>query len=149
MDTDSSTLLHIGEQAIYNWYNQDKELIYTGQSLTLTPSSTEHYNLEVIAEADGFKDYDVVIVTVNQGTLTNLSPNPASSILNIQYTINRTVADAYIELIGHHSPIPLQYPVATDETATQIEVSKLPTGTYTVVLYCDGVVSDQKNVLID
>ncbi|MAZ72814.1 MAG: hypothetical protein CMC70_06670, partial [Flavobacteriaceae bacterium] len=39
----------ISEDAIYNWYDPNGNLIHTGTTLTITPEMTETYQLEVIA----------------------------------------------------------------------------------------------------
>jgi acyl-CoA-binding protein len=48
----------ISEAAIYNWYDTNGNLIFTGKNLSISPEITKKYKLEVIATADGFKDYD-------------------------------------------------------------------------------------------
>src|SRR5690554_6552688 len=54
----------INEDAIYNWYDTDGNLIYTGTDFTVSPTISQTYKLEIIAETDGFKDYDEVTVNI-------------------------------------------------------------------------------------
>src|SRR5690606_1151093 len=59
IDKNESIMLtaeEIFEAAIYNWYDEEGNLIYSGKNFEVTPDVTMKYKLEVIAE-DGFKDY--------------------------------------------------------------------------------------------
>lgn len=67
----------INEPAIYNWYDNDGNLIYQGKDLQIANAVSEKFKLEVIATTDGFKDYKEVEVTLKPSTLENIVPNPA------------------------------------------------------------------------
>jgi hypothetical protein len=69
---------NINEPAIYNWYDEDGNLIYSGNELTINTSIAEEYKLEVIAEKDGHKDYHTFI-TNDLRKIENIYPNPAIS----------------------------------------------------------------------
>ncbi len=85
----------IAEQATYNWHDEDGNLVYTGKDFTVSPELSTKYKLEVIASADGFKDYDEVEVKVKEFSINSISPNPSNSIINIDYkAIN--ASSAYI-----------------------------------------------------
>ena len=73
------TAAQINEAAVYNWYDREGNLIYTGTDLTVSPEVTKTYKLEIITDTDGYKDYDQVQVTVNPYRLESLVPNPATS----------------------------------------------------------------------
>ena len=75
----------IAEQATYNWHDEDGNLVYTGKDFTVSPELSTKYKLEVIASADGFKDYDEVEVKVKEFSINSISPNPSNSIINIDY----------------------------------------------------------------
>lgn len=60
-------------------------LIYTGKDFTVSPEITKQYKLEVIATADGLKDYDEVNVKVKEHEILSMSPNPASNNFTINY----------------------------------------------------------------
>lgn len=146
-DSTSLNAVQIGEEAIYNWYNQEGDLINSDPNITVSPTENEVYILEVIAENDGFKDYDEILVKVKENELISLTPNPATSILSIDYII--TNADqAILKLVrqidGHTS----EYLVDLSESSMQINVSDFNHGTYSVILFCDGEVEDYLNLLI-
>ncbi|MFA7446606.1 MAG: tyrosinase family protein [Flavobacteriaceae bacterium] len=86
----------IGEPAIYNWYDQNGNLIYTGKDFTVSAEITEKYKLEVIA-TDGLKDYDEVEVKVKLYELFSMYPNPANSNVSITYNAS-SAGSAYLIL---------------------------------------------------
>src|SRR5690606_19353076 len=47
----------INEDAVYNWYDEENNLIYTGTDLTVIADMAKTYNVEIVADADGYKDY--------------------------------------------------------------------------------------------
>lgn len=147
-NTITLSALQISEDAIYNWYNEAGELVHTGRDFTLTPDLTQEYKLEIISTLDGFKDYDEVEITVNKNKITALSPNPASSNLFINYDIEETITSAYFVLVEHTSSQSNQYIIDLTTDSKQIDVSNLPNGTYTLVLICDGQVTDYTNLII-
>ena len=144
----SLNALQISENAIYNWYNEEGNLIYTGKDFSLSPEVTQKYKLEVIATIDGFKDYDEVEIKVNKNKIILVSPNPATSNLNIEYDIDESVNSAYLVLVKHMGNVSNQYVLNVSNNTKQIDVSIFQNGTYSLVLICDGAVSDYKNLII-
>jgi subtilisin family serine protease len=139
----------INEDAIYNWYDSNGNLIHTGQNLTITPQITSTYRLEVIAETDGFKDYDEVEVVVKYAEITNVSPNPVSSILTIEYD-TKNVQSAYLILTRvAQSGLTNNYQINTELNQTTINVSALPYGMYNLILVADGEMTDQTSIIIE
>lgn len=84
-ETVTLTASLINENASYNWYDPDGNLIHSGTDLTITPEMTKTYKLEVVSNMDGFKDYDEVKVTVNPYSLGTLIPNPATNQVTVNY----------------------------------------------------------------
>src|SRR5699024_8031246 len=89
----------INEDAVYNWYDAEGNLLYSGNNFVVTPDITQKYQLEVIADLDGYKDYDEVNISVNPFALTKLVPNPASSDLRVHYTLDDATTSAYIMVV--------------------------------------------------
>lgn len=138
----------IGEQANYNWYNEDGRLVYSGVDYTVSPEVTTKYKLEVVATSDGFKDYDEVKVTVKSLYIRSISPNPADQFINVEYRATGANS-AYLMLVPLHSQTSNQYILNTSENAQTIDVSSYEEGQYAVVLICDGNVVDYENILIE
>lgn len=138
----------INEDVIYNWYDASDKRIYSGQSFSLSPTVTQKYKLEVIAKSDGFKDYDEVNITVKENFISSISPNPPSANMQVAYRIASSVSSAHFTLVEHASGVSTQYVLDPMLSSTQINVSNLPTGTYSLVLVCDGVAQDYENLLI-
>ncbi len=59
----------VGEPATYNWYDPNGNLVHTGMSFTTPAVIGRKYKLEVIASADGYKDYAEVEI---KGDMSNL-----------------------------------------------------------------------------
>src|SRR5690606_19553754 len=136
----------IGEPAIYNWYDQNGNLIYTGKDFTVSAEITEKYKLEVIA-TDGLKDYDEVEVKVKLYELFAMYPNPASDNVTITYNAS-SAGSAYLILQQPYSSVQNQYLINTSLNETSINVSTLPTGVYSVILVCDGTTVDIKSLVV-
>ena len=135
------------ENATYNWYDEAGNLIYTGKDLSISPQITEKYKLEVIANADGFKDYDEVIVEVKDCYIDNISPNPASSNVTVEYKTENTTS-AYIMVLNSTATINNNYIVGVNQTQTTFNVTNFQQGTYSVILVCDGVAVDMKTLIV-
>lgn len=138
----------INEAAIYNWYDEDGNLIYTGKDLTVSPDVTKKYKLEIISDKDGYKDYDEIEVKVNPYSLQSLSPNPASNQVSINYKAQGS-SSAYIMITSATNGTSNNYILNPNELDTSIDISSYPQGIYGVALVCDGVIVDAKNLIIE
>lgn len=139
------TAQDIFEAAQYNWYDENGNLIYTGKNITVSPEVTKKYKLEVITE-DGFKDYSEVDVVVNPYELTSISPNPASSQIQVNYDIENSTS-AYIMITGVTNGVSNNYVLNTNSTQTTISLNNYQSGHYVVTLVCDGQIIESKNLI--
>ena len=140
----------IGENAVYNWYDEDDNLLYQGKDYTVTINDETAYKLEVTATSDGYKDYDTVELSLRPNAINNVSPNPAvGSTLKVDYTINYG-DNAYISIVPLYlaSGTPTNYPVDKSQNEIHIDISGFALGAYKVVLYCDGNIVDSENLII-
>ncbi|MCF6308720.1 MAG: S8 family serine peptidase [Flavobacteriaceae bacterium] len=136
----------ISEDAVYNWYGPEGNLIYTGTDLTISPDVTKKYKLEIISTIDGFKDYDEVEVTVNPYKLESLVPNPASQSFTVNY-ITDGASSAYVMMVNMNTGNSDNYILDIQETNTTIDVSAYTTGLYNIILVCDGEVQNSKTLI--
>lgn len=138
----------INEAALYNWYDSDGTLIYQGKDLTVSADIAKKYKLEIIAEFDGYKDYDEIEVKLKPSLIESLSPNPANNQIQVVYKLNG-VTSAYIMVIGQYGTNNVSNNYALDVTTSQIiiDISAYSNGYYTVALICDGEIVDAKNLL--
>lgn len=137
----------INESASYNWYDLEGNLVYEGSAFSITPEITSKYKLEVITDADGFKDYDEMEVKVNPFWIDVISPNPASNQVNISYVADKA-SSAYLMILNQTSTVSNNYIIDTNLLETNINLSTYQTGVYTIVLVCDGVARDAKNLVV-
>ncbi|MDY5968657.1 MAG: T9SS type A sorting domain-containing protein [Bacteroidales bacterium] len=140
---------NIGEAAIYNWYNTSKELVGSGESLSVTAASTEKYTLEVIATADGYKDYDSVVVATSLGRIESVSPNPANAHVTVAYSLSGEIASASIKVQNVAGQIFYSAPLNTSVNLHVIDLQAIPAGQYTVRIECAGNVQDTKTLIVN
>lgn len=133
----------LNEAAIYNWYDPDGNLIYTGTDLTVSPAVTQTYKLEIITDLDGFKDYDEVEVTVNPYLLQSLVPNPASNSVTINYDVS-VASSAYLMVTNTSTSSSNNYILDTTVLQTTLDISTYPVGLYSVALVCNGQIQQSK-----
>lgn len=149
-DDESVTIqaAQINEPAVYNWYDPDGVLIYSGTNLTISPEMTQKYKLEIIADSDGYKDYDEVEITVNPYSLVNITPNPASNQVTIHYDALEANS-AYLMITHSGTSVSNNYILNTQETQHTIAISTYASGIYVVSLVCDGEVVASGNLAIN
>jgi hypothetical protein len=138
----------ISEPAIYNWYDSNGNLVFTGKDLTIATQVATKYKLEVIATADGFKDYSEVEVNLKPSVLNTIAPNPSINNVTISYKLNE-VGSAYLMIIGGYGTTASSnnYILDTNNTETIINISNYPNGFYTVALVCNGQIVDAKTLI--
>ena len=137
----------ISEDAVYTWFDQKGDTVAHGLSLTVTPTSTQHYKLEVVATADGFKDYDSVRATVRNGAIVSLSPNPTDNQLTITYRLAAGITNATIEISDVQNLSVQSYPIAATATTKTVSLADLTAGTYVVKLIINGEAVDTRQVI--
>ena len=136
------------EDATYNWYDMDGNLIYTGKDLTVTADITKKYKLEVIAELDGYKDYSEVEVKVKMGTITSITPNPATNQTVISYDTQGGLS-AYIAVYNTITGSSDQFIVPLGSGSLNLDLSGYQTGGFQVMLVTDGQVRDSEGLLVE
>ncbi len=138
----------INEAAIYNWYDASGKLVYQGKDLTVSVDVAKKYKLEVIALADGFKDYAEVKVNLNPSSLDIMAPNPTKNNVTIGYKLNGA-SSAYLMIVGSYGAKASSnnYILDMNSTETTINVANYPQGLYTVALVCNGKIVDTKTLV--
>lgn len=136
----------INEDAVYNWYDLDGNLIYTGTTITVSPQFTQQYKLEVISDLDGLKDYDELQVIVNPYKIQSLVPNPATLIVTVNY-LAEDAGSAYLMVVHQNTGNTNNYIIDTEVSSHSIDLSNFATGLYSIILVCDGEIQGSKNLL--
>lgn len=138
----------INEPATYNWYDIDGNLLHEGIDFTTSVAMGKNYKLEVIALADGYKDYSEVELTLKPNAIEVIYPNPASDVLTVDYKINEGNS-AYLSITGvYMSNVSNNYILDIDQEQITIDVSSYPLGAYVITLVTDGNISDSENLII-
>ncbi len=86
-------------------------------------------------------------VKVDPFWIESLSPNPAQNQVNVVYQAE-DASSAYIMIMNQTGTISQNYIVDTSQSNQLIDISSYYNGIYTVILVCDGVARDAKNLVI-
>lgn len=138
----------INEPAIYNWYDEQGNLIYTGKDLQIANAVAVKYKLEVISTIDGFKDYTEVEVKLKPSSIVSISPNPSNSNTTINYKINEANS-AYLMVISLYgnNVTSNNYILDVNSNEINLNISNYPNGFYTVALIVNGEIADAKTLI--
>jgi hypothetical protein len=138
----------INEPAIYNWYDNEGNLIYQGKDLQIANAISEKFKLEVISTVDGFKDYTEVEVSLKPSVLSVIAPNPATNVVAIGYKINEG-GSAYLMVLGGYGTTATSnnYILDVNQSETTVDVSNYSNGFYTVALVVNGHIVDAKTLI--
>lgn len=143
----SFSAVNINEPARYTWYDVNGDTVGTGMSLTVQPMMSQQYKLEVVAEADGAKDYDTVSVAVRGGMLVSLSPNPANDRIDVGYRQN--VSNALIQIISSAGIVVETTRISNTQTNVTINIQTFASGSYSVgLLLPNGEMLDMKTLIV-
>lgn len=135
----------ISGPAVYNWYDPEGNLIYTGTDLTVSPEFTQTYKLEIISELDGYKDYDSVEIKVNPYLLQSLVPNPASNSVVVNYDAAEATS-AYLMVTSISGSPSYNYILDITEFETSLDITAYPVGLYSVALVCNRRIQQTKTL---
>ena len=151
-----STMLYandIMEPATYEWFDEQGNSVGAGLNCNVTPAQTTTYTLAVTADADGYRAYDQVTVTVQQVGITSISPNPSNGQVTVSYRLAANVASATIQILNTNGQVVGSYPVSGGSSAVTgnvvINTSSMAAGSYTVRLISSGNnIYDNKTLVI-
>jgi serine protease len=135
----------IGESATYNWYNENGDLFHTGAVKNFIATENETFTLEVIAHADGYKDYDKKEITIKNYYITDLFPNPLSNqnVLNVVYEASQA-STAHFTLTNINTNQSTTHVLNPNQQGTAISLQNFTAGSYVLYLICDGAIRDAK-----
>jgi hypothetical protein len=135
----------INEFAVYNWYDEDGNFISTGQTLNITNTLLKEYKLEVIADSDGHKDYEI-FTAKEVRSITQMTPNPTQNNVTIFYNCG-SANTAFISVTNVNSGLSDNYLLDLSKTYETINLGTKPLGQYIVNLVTDNVIVDTKQLL--
>lgn len=138
----------INEPALYNWYDNDGNLVYEGLTFSVFVEAAKKYKLEVIALSDGYKDYSEIEVKLRPNAISSISPNPTNHHSTFTYKINEG-STAYLSInpLYTSNGISQNYVLNISEQETTIDLSNYQPGIYLVTLITDGQISDTKYII--
>jgi len=126
-------------------------LLHTGLTNSYQFDSSAVISLEVIAEIDGYKDYQDINLEVKPHSLTSIVPNPASGDdpLQILYEIDESIASlAHVQIVNASDGSIHIVPLNTTSNMLTVLPSDIGQGNFSALLVVDGVVNDQLNFVV-
>ena len=139
---------NINEDAVYNWYNANGEFIGRGDTLSVNVTATSKYKLEVIAKADGYKDYDSIFVVATYGTIEDIAPNPANTQTIVTYDLCEEITSATIVIANVSGQVLYTAPIDVTQTSHTINLQSIPVGQYVVRIESQGTLLDSKTLIV-
>jgi hypothetical protein len=137
--------IYINENAIYNWYDKDGQLLQSGRVANLSITEPTDINLEVISLIDNTKYKDILHLDIKKGRIESITPNPTSNIANVSVTLNNYSIGTY--LILTNGQISNFYPVTSTSQNLSLDLSNMPQGVYNLLLSQDNQFIDAKTIL--
>jgi hypothetical protein len=136
-----------GTDVSYKWIDSYNDTTINSQIAEVSPTITQQYKLKVKTD-NGYIGYDSLNVVVKKNIINNITPQPATDFAVINYQIMQA-NNAYIEIINGFGTVLENFQINTELNQYSFDCSSLPSGIYTVILYCDGYRQDAKNLIIE
>lgn len=147
-DSTSFTAQTITEDAQYTWFNTAGDTLAVGELLQTAQNATRQYILEVVSDADNYKDVDTVTVTVRRAAITALTPNPANNQTVVSYRLASDVTSATIVIANATGQVLYSAPLDVTQTTHTVNLLAIPTGQYTVRIESQGSPLDSKTLIV-
>lgn len=136
-----------GTDVSYKWIDSYNDTTINSQIAEVSPTITQQYKLKVKTD-NGYIGYDSLNVVVKKNIINNITPQPATDFAVINYQIMQA-NNAYIEITNGFGTVLENFQINTELNQYSFDCSSLPSGIYTVILYCDGYRQDAKNLIIE
>lgn len=134
----------IDKEAVYNWYDEEGNLIYSGVDLQVVADISKKFKLEIVSLEDGLKDYSEVNLDLKNNHIASFYPNPAKNVLNLDLKINH-LNNNYIMINGIDSNNSSNvYNYMVNNNSLTIDVSNFANGNYVISFIHNGQVTDSK-----
>lgn len=136
-----------GIDVSYKWIDSYNDTTINSQIAEVSPTITQQYKLKVKTD-NGYIGYDSLNVVVKKNIINNITPQPATDFAVINYQIMQA-NNAYIEITNSFGIVLEHFQINTELNQYSFDCRSLPSGIYTVILYCDGNHQDAKNLIIE
>jgi hypothetical protein len=143
LNTVTLEAIPLNEPAAYNWYDESGNQVGEGQQIQVGNRTTQTYTLEVIAENDGYKDYDDVKVVV-EDAIKSITPNPASNQITVAYKLTGEQPSGTIRIGNIYGLEVKNMPVTNNTTFQVIYIGDLLLGNYIVSLFANEAIIGSK-----
>jgi hypothetical protein len=140
--------LHAAPQSAdveYIWYDIKGDSIGSGTSITVNPTSTTYYDLRVLHTHYCVESLTYTMVEVNPNYISNISPNPTTGTITIDYFVDPVITTGQINIVSQAGITMEVYNLNLSVGYITADVGKYPSGSYNVQLVCNGKFYDMKS----
>lgn len=139
----------INKEAVYNWYDEDGNLLYSGADFQIISDISRKFKLEIISLEDGLKDYAEVSLDLKNNQIVALYPNPSNHIINLDLKLNYP-DNNYIMITGldsNNNQNIYNYVVDNNSSTIAIDISNFANGNYIISFVHNGQVTDSETLI--
>lgn len=147
-DSTSFTAQTITEDAQYTWFSTTGDTLAIGDLLQTSQNTSRQYILEVVSDADKYKDVDTVTVTVHRAVITALIPNPANNQTVVSYRLASDVTSATVVIANATGQVLYSAPLDVTQAKHAVNLRAIPTGQYAVRIESQGSPLDSKTLIV-
>lgn len=147
-DSTSFTAQTITEDAQYTWFSTTGDTLAIGDLLQTSQNTSRQYILEVVSDADKYKDVDTVTVTVHRAVITALIPNPANNQTVVSYRLASDVTSATVVIANATGQVLYSAPLDVTQANHAVNLRAIPTGQYAVRIESQGSPLDSKTLIV-
>lgn len=137
----------ITEDATYTWLDEAGNIVGIGSQISLTPTQSHTYTVNIMRDDNGYFAQDTVSVCVVDGSIVSVSPNPSREDVVVEYMLTET-SNSSIHVSNMNHTICYTYPISEFNGAVVITNGILPVGVYFVTLFSNGLPLDTKQLII-
>lgn len=147
-DSANLVAVEIEGDANYLWYNQSGDTVAIGLHFNPIQNSSGSYILEVVDNESGYKDFDTVTVSVINGAIISLTPNPANGQTMMEYRLSNMITSANVVVTNALGAVAYTSLINISSTSHIIPLQGITAGQYIVRLESQGNVLDFKTLIV-
>lgn len=131
------------------WRAADGSVLGTGSSLTVVPAAaTERYVLEGYSPSLDAYGRDTLTLHPRLGAILSLSPNPATTQVEVSYSLAPSVQSATLAITGSLGTPLLSVAVDPAAGSHTLNLLALPAGQYQLRLSAGGTLVDARTLVV-
>ena len=132
---------NLSEGLEYKWKNITKDSAIYQAEFTTTALENTQFSLEIKDSVAGFYDADSCNLYVLEGQLQSVSPNPATDLISVQYSLLSQNAGNLL-ILNNQGTVLKNVIAPAGQNQVQVPLQGILPGVYTIILVHENVVLD-------